>query len=122
MHEDQEIVEEEPENKGTVVSESETTLQMLLQKVVGGNTFTPTERQVDEVLSQRRQVIGYIHDDKKTDSYDSKFYLVVVLIFILVFSGLVLWFKSDLFPEVLSFLAGLFGGGIGGYGFGKIRS
>lgn len=55
MPEDRAIVREQ--EKGKIVSESETTLQMLLQKVVGGNAFTPTEKQVDEVLAQRRRVI-----------------------------------------------------------------
>jgi cytochrome c1 len=120
MPNNQEVVQE-PEVKNKVVSESETTVHMLLQKMVGGNNFTPTEKQVDEILAQKSKIIDYVHRDKQRSSYDSKFYLIVVLIFVLIFSGLVIYFKPDLFSQVLSFLTGIFGGGLGGYGFGKLK-
>src|ERR1700722_215113 len=104
-----------------VASETETSLQILLQKIVGGNTFTPTEKQVDEILAQRAKVIDYVHEDKKIASADSRFYLKMVLVFVLIFAALVLWLDKDIFSQVLSFLAGLFGGGLGGYGFGKLK-
>jgi hypothetical protein len=95
-------------------------MSILMQKVLGTDR-TPdfTKEQVDELLSQKREITGYIHDDKKRDSWDSKFYLVILLTFVLLFSCLVLWKKPDLFNEVLSFLTGAFGGGLGGYGLGS---
>ncbi len=95
-------------------------LNILLQKMFGSDK-TPdlTKEQIDELLSQKREITRYIHEDKKQDSWDSKFYLVVVLLFTLALSGLVLWKKPDLLNEVLSFLGGLFGGGFAGYGVGS---
>ena len=92
-------------------------LSILLHKVLGAtNTPNFTKEQIDELLSQKREITGYVHADKKQEAWDSKFYLTVIFLFVLVFSGLVLWKKPDSFGEVLSFLAGLFGGGLGGYG------
>jgi len=54
---------------------------------------------------------------KKQESKDNKFFFSIILVFVLVFSSVVLWQKPDLFGEVLSFLTGVFGGGLGGYGF-----
>ncbi len=97
-------------------------MSILLQKVLGAdNTPNFTKEQVDELLSQKREITGYIHEDKKRESRDSKFYLLVVLIFVILFSGLVMWKKPDLFSEVLSFLTGAFGGGLGGYGIAQKR-
>jgi hypothetical protein len=91
---------------------------ILMQKVLGSdNSPDFTKEQVDELLSQKREITGYIHEDKKSDSWDNKFYLVAILIFVLLFSCLVLWKKPEFFSEVLSFLTGVFGGGLGGYGW-----
>ena len=81
-----------------------------------------TKEQVDELLSQKRQIAGYIHDRQRSESYDNKFYVVIVLAFIFGFSALILWRRPDYFPELLSFLAGLFGGGLGGYGLARIKN
>lgn len=107
----------QPQNSGT---SQEHTLSILMQKVLGqDNTPNLTEKQVDELLSQRREITSYIHEDKKRESRDSKFGLVTILVFILLFSGLVLWKYPGSFSEVLSLLIGLFGGAFGGYGYGK---
>ena len=93
-------------------------LSVLVQRAMGlENAPKFTESQIDEVLSQRRQVFDHIHSDNQRDSWDSKFYLIVILVFILIFAGAVLNWKPDLFSQVLSFLAGIFGGGLGGYGY-----
>lgn len=113
-----------PENKSTELSsqrpmreENSHEMSILLQKVLGAdNTPNFTEKQVDELLAQKREITGFIHEDKKRESRDGKFYLTSVLAFILLFSGLVMWKKPDLFSEVLSFLVGVFGGSLGGYG------
>lgn len=103
--------------KPVVHEENSHELSILLQKVLGAdNNPNFTKEQVDELLSQKRETTGYIHKDKIRDSWDSKFYLITILTFILIFSSLILYKKPDLFNEVLSFLAGIFGGGLGGYG------
>lgn len=100
--------------------EKSSEMSILLEKVLGSdNTPNFTKEQVDELLSQKREITGFIHNDKQQESWDSKFCFIVVLAFILIFSVLILWKKPDLFNEVLSFLAGLFGGGLGGYGLGS---
>lgn len=112
-----EKVEEKVEKRDEVSQQ----FNVLLQKMIGENSPNFTKEQVDEILSQRREIAGYIHKDRKTESYDGKFYLIVIISFILIFSGLVLWAKPDIFSQVLSLIVGLFGGGIGGYGFGKSK-
>lgn len=113
-----EIVESE-QSAGTGTTQ-EHSLSFLLQKVIGHDqTSNLTEEQINEVLAQRRQITTYIHEDRKRESYDSKFNLIVILVFILIFSGGVLWKYPDAFSEVLSLLIGLFGGAFGGYGYGK---
>lgn len=100
-----------------VKNAQEHTLTLLLQKIAGEDGASDlSESQVNEVLAQRRQVTDYIHKDRERESFDLKFYLVIILVFILIFSGGVLWRKPDAFSEVLSLLIGLFGGGFGGYG------
>lgn len=97
-------------------------MSILMQKVLGSdNTPDFTEEQVDELLSQKRETTGYIHADKQRESYDNKFYIIVVCIFIFAFSALVLKFYAEVFPQVLSLAVGLFGGGAGGYALGKSK-
>lgn len=111
------LKEPEKENKPAVRQEVSQELSILLQKVLGAdNTPNFTKEQVDELLSQKREITKFIHEDKKSESRDGKFYLIIILAFILLFSGLVLWKKPELFSEVLSFLTGALGGGLGGYG------
>ena len=88
-----------------------------------GSDSTPelTEEQTDEILAQRREISRYIHEDKKRASYDGKFYLLAMLLFIMLFSLVVLRYKPEVFSEVLSLVLGALGGGIGGYGIGKSR-
>ena len=93
-------------------------LSILLQRVLGTDEAPAlSAEQVDELLSQKREITRYIHEDRERESADNKWYFAGILLFILIFSGLVLKQRPDLFSEVLSFLAGLFGGGLGGYGF-----
>lgn len=102
--------------------ETEQQLSILLQKVIGNdNTPSLNESQISEVLSRRSQISEYIHEDRKRESYDSKFILIGIFLFILIFSGLVLWKKPDIFSQVLSLIVGLLGGGAGGYGIGKSK-
>ena len=64
-------------------------LSILLQKVLGtDNSPDFTKEQIDELLSQKREITGYVHKDKIQESWDSKFYLVIILLFILILSNL----------------------------------
>lgn len=116
MPDETNIVEQEP--RATLVSEKETSFSVMLQKVLGENSFSPTEKQVDEILSQRRKVYDYIHDDKKTDSYDKKFYFIGALIGSLVVTILVLFFAKEFLTQIISLIIGAFGG----YGIGKAQN
>lgn len=103
--------------------ESSQELSILMQKVLGtDNTPDFTKEQVDELLSQKRETTGYIHADKKRESYDNKFYLVTVCAFVIVFSALVLKYYPEVFSQVLSLVVGLFGGGASGYAVGKSKN
>lgn len=98
-------------------------LSILLQKITGtDNPPVFTEEQTNEILSQRRKITEYIHEDRKKDSYDSKFYLVVIVLFVFAFSALVLHKYPEIFSQVLSLVIGLFGGGASGYAIGKSRN
>jgi len=106
-----------------VREENSQEMSILLQKVLGNENVPEfTKEQVDEILSQKREITNFIHEDKKRESGDNKFYLVVVLIFICIFAGGVLFNEPEYFDVVLSFLAGIFGGGLGGYGLGLKKS
>lgn len=68
--------------------ESTQTLQVLMQKVIGGDNFTPTSQQFDEILSQRKTVFSYIHEERmqdhekfKIDSSNEKYYFSLILFF-----------------------------------------
>ena len=114
---------EKIEEKADRRDETSQQFSVLFQKIMGlENTPNFTKEQIDELLSQRRQIAAYIHEDRKTDSYDTKFYLVAIIAFILFFSGLVLRMKPEIFSEVLSLIVGLLGGGAAGFGIGKIKN
>lgn len=101
-------------------SQSETSheFSILMQRVLNAdNSPDFTSEQIDELLAQKRQVNEFVHEDKKRESENSKFFLTVVLLFILIFSAMIVWKLPEYFGEVLSFLAGLFGGTLGGYGW-----
>ena len=115
-----EIIRRDQEGGSTETSQ---TLTLLAQKIFGADKTPPlSSEQIDKFIEQRGTIISYVHEDKMQESWDSKFYLVVILIFILAFAGGVAWKLPDYFGEVLSFVAGLFGGSLGGYGLAKIRS
>lgn len=113
----EEVIPSVPQKK----NQTEKELTFLLQKAIGGDTPNLSETQVDEVLAQRKEIAGFVHEDRKRESFDTKFILIGILIFVLLFSCLVLWKKPDVFSEVLSLIVGLFGGGAGGYGLGKSK-
>ncbi len=116
-----EIVEKNDLN--SVKEENSQEMSILLQKVLGTESVPEfTREQVDEVLSQKREVTNFIHEDKKRESKNNRFYLGFILVFILLFAGMVLFKDPEYFDIVLGFLAGIFGGGIGGYGLGLRKS
>jgi hypothetical protein len=114
-----EIVKTKEENNVREVT-SQQQLSVLLQKVIGsGEQDSLTEEQKTELLAQRRQISEYIHEDKRRASSDERFRLVSLMLFVFLFSGLVLLFKPDSFEQVLALVIGLFGGGAGGYALGR---
>ena len=59
---------------------TEQEVSLLLQKIIGQDNTPPlNETQVSEVLAQRRQIADFVHQDRKRESYDSKFILLAVL-------------------------------------------
>lgn len=110
--------------EGDKKKQSETHLAMMIQKVMGEDAYVPTAQQVDEILSQKRQVNEFIRDDRKDDHEKFKIssktglhYFYGSLVFVVLIAGLVLWKKPEYFTEVLSALLGF----AGGYGVGQWR-
>ena len=99
----------------TRISDKEPSFSLLLQQVIGKDSFQITEKQVDEVLSQRRQFHELVHKDKERESLDKRFYFFVTLLSSLVVIILVLFFAKQFLAQVLSLIVG----GIGGYGLGR---
>lgn len=109
---------------GEVKEESNQTLQLLLEKVMGGESFTPTSQQFDEILAQRKTVHSYIHEERmqehdrfKIQSKDGKYQLTVLLVFVLLLAIIVLIWQPDYFTQVLFALLGF----AGGFGVGKYK-
>lgn len=119
MSPNEEITISGPQKQGNSSTSEQNQLTLLLQKIIGQDS-TPdlTSEQIDKIIDQRSTIASYVHADKKRDSFDYKFVLIVILLFILLFSALVLWKYPDTFPQVLSLIIGLLGGGAGGYGLG----
>ena len=115
MPENHEVAQQRP--KADLVSESQNTLSVMLQKVVGEGSFTPNEKQVDEILSQRGRVYDYIHADKKQNSFDNRFYFAGALLASLIIVVLVLFFAKEFLTQVISLIIGAFGG----YGIGRAQ-
>lgn len=112
MHEKTEVIESKDSK---VVSEKESTLSILMQKVLGEGSITPTEKQVDEILSQRRQVHDMVHKDGIRESGDKRYYFTMIMIASFAVITLVLFFAREFLTQVLSLIIG----GLGGYGIGK---
>lgn len=107
-----------------IKEESTQTLQVLMQKVMGGDNFAPTSQQFDEILAQRKVVHSYIHEERMQDhekfkisSSDSKYYVTLILVFVIIICSFVLFLKPDYFTQVLSALLGF----AGGFGVGKYK-
>lgn len=104
--------------------QSETNLQMVLQKVIGQNAYTPTPEQVSKIIEQRGKIVGYVRKDReeehekfKIDARNNLHYFYGSLIFVVVIAGSVLYMRPEYFNEVLSALLGF----AGGLGIGQFR-
>lgn len=112
-----------PVEENALTEETEQHIQLLLQRVIdGGPDFTPTEKQVDEILAQRKTIYSYVHEERmqeheefKISKQAERFNLSVILIFMTIISAAVLWRKPEYFNQVLTGLLA-FGGG---YGIGR---
>ncbi len=103
---------------------SETTLQMIMQRVIGQDAYTPTLAQIDEIIAQKGKIVDYIREDRKEDhdkfkisSKNGLHYFYGSLVFITVIAGAVLWQKPEYFTQVLSALLGF----AGGFGLGQSK-
>lgn len=91
---------------------------------MGEDSYVPITQQVDEILSQKRQVNEFIRDDRRDDHEKFKIssktdlhYFYGSLVFVVLIAVLVLWKKPEYFTEVLSALLEF----AGGYGVGQWR-
>ncbi len=98
-----------------LTSDTEKTMTVLMQKVMGEGSFVPTEKQADEILTQRSKIIDYVHNDKIRDSKDKRFYFGCFLAGSLIVVLCVLFFAKEYLTQVISLIVGA----LGGYGFGK---
>ncbi len=103
---------------------SETTLQMMLQKVIGQDAYMPSQEQVSKIIEQRGEIARYIREDRKEEndrffkaSTNSLHFFYGSLCFVLLISGAVLWQRPEYFTQVLSALLGF----AGGFGVGHSR-
>lgn len=114
------IIQENRESLKNTGSQQE--LKMMFQRIFDSNDgFDLTERQIDEALSQRREVNSYIHKErmqKHTRFEMSSKYQIYYFLAILVFSGIVMFYKPEYFTEVLYALFGF----LGGYGLGRHKA
>ena len=95
--------------------DKEPSFSQLLQRVIGKDSLDITEKQVDEVLAQQRQIHEFVHQDKQRESWDKRFYFFVTLVASLIVIILVLFFAKQFLTQGLSLIVG----GIGGYGLGR---
>lgn len=103
---------------------SETKLQMILQKIIGQDAYTPTPEQVSTIIFQRGEIAGYIRKDReeeherfKVTAGNNLHYFYGSLIFVVLIAGAVLWQKPEYFTQVLSALLGF----AGGFGVGQSK-
>ncbi len=96
-------------------TEKEARINSLFQLAIGKPSYQPTEKQVDEILSQRGKVIDLVHKDKIRESSDKKYYFTVTFVCSLTVVVLVLFFAKQYLTQVLSLIIGA----SGGYGFGR---
>ncbi len=90
-------------------------LQMLMASMGNQQNLPVNEEHVTEILAQRRQINGFINEDKQRESSDQRYFLTAGLIFILLISALTILKKPEYFTQVLSLIIG----GFGGFGFGR---
>ncbi|GAB4147198.1 MAG: hypothetical protein OHK0017_08650 [Patescibacteria group bacterium] len=98
--------------------------QLTLQHI---DTSTPlTTEQITMVIEQNSKVYEYIHQERmkeleeaKVQSFDRRYGLSALLIFLAILAMGTLYFRSEYFDQVMALIIGLLGGGAGGYAFGK---
>lgn len=109
-----------PESQPIKNFNKEKSIQMIMQKITETDGIDFTERHIDEILSQRKEINGFIHKERMQKherfKYTSTLNLAYVVI-VLIFSGIVLYYNEKYFTEVLFALIGF----SGGYGIGKSK-
>ena len=84
-----------------IASEQQKSMTVLMKKVMGDGSFAPTESQIDEILSQKSKIIDYVHEDKKLDSKDSRFYFISILSASVLIVLCVLFFAKEYLTQTL---------------------
>lgn len=109
------------ENSKAVSSESLKQVMMMASNL-DENSLPLNENHITEILSQRREITGYIHEDRKRDfekfkheSWDKKFfYAIGVFVWLIVFVFSMMFYKE----QVITILAAT-ATFLGGYGLGS---
>ena len=111
-----------PHQGKTVHHEEEHQLQVLLQKVIGEDNLNLSERQIDEILAQRKEVNKYIYDERmqrhdrfKISEKNKLHYFYGSSVLVVLIAGAVLVYHPEYFKEVLALLFGF----AGGFGVGR---
>ncbi len=99
-------------------------LKMIMQRITEQNDgFDLTERQIDQILDQRKEINGFIHKERMQEHERFKWasikeIFIFIFIIILIFSGIILLYKQEYFTEVLGVLLGF----AGGYGYATSKA
>jgi hypothetical protein len=104
---------------------SQETLSVLLAQASGGNSYQPTEKQVDKLLELREKSMDYISKERTSllPKDVLKFLtLIAFLIALLVIFIFVILKTPEYTETVLVGIIGFIGGGVGGYGIGSKNS
>lgn len=99
----------------------ENVLEMVLAQMEhgGGIASKLNDSHIDQIIKQRGTIIDRVHDDRKNERWDSKFYVITSFASALIVIFGVMFFKPDYLSETITALLAGAGGFGGGYGLAK---
>lgn len=105
-----------------ILSKTETMKMMLasLEQPSGIEDKLSSEH-IDKLIDQKSEIIRLVHEDRKAESWDSKFYVIIGVGVIVVILEGILFFAPEFLPETISSLVAGIGGTGFGYGLAKMR-
>ena len=103
------------DGKSGMASETLNQMMLMMNSSDGGN-MQFNEQHVSALVEQKGKIIDYIHDDRKRESFDKKFY-VCVAVFAWFFS---LFFTMKFAPEYLDVVIASSATFLGGLGIGRV--